>query len=71
MYLDFAHTSHKILLSLIWLFLDVSKSTDRMANCFNPDQTAPIGAVWSGSKLFAQTYLSEYLAEISLTPDLE
>ena len=26
-----------------------------------PDQTAPLGAVWSGSALFAQTYLSENL----------
>ena len=25
------------------------------------DQTAPLGAVWSGSALFAQAYLSENL----------
>ena len=31
----------------------------RIANSVDPDQTAPIGAVWSGSALFAQTYLSE------------
>ena len=27
----------------------------RIANSVDPDQTAPIGAVWSGSALFAQT----------------
>ena len=32
---------------------------DRMANSVDPDQTAPLGAVWSGSALFAQAYLSE------------
>ena len=32
-----------------------------MANSEDPDQTAPLGAVWSGSALFAQTYLSENL----------
>ena len=32
---------------------------DGMANSVDPDQTAPLGAVWSGSALFAQTYLSE------------
>ena len=25
----------------VWLYLDVSKSTDRMANIVDPDQTAP------------------------------
>ena len=28
------------------------------------DQTAPLGAVWSGSALFAQTYLSENLGSL-------
>ena len=32
-----------------------------MAKSEDPDQTAPIGVVWSGSALFAQTYLSENL----------
>ena len=32
-----------------------------MANSVDPDQTAPEGAVWSGSTLFAETYLSQYL----------
>ena len=27
------------------------------ANSVDPDQTAPLGAVWSGSALFAQAYL--------------
>ena len=32
-----------------------------MANSEDPDQTAPQGAVWSGSSLFCQSYLSEFL----------
>ena len=32
---------------------------DGMANSVDPDRTAPLGAVWSGSALFAQVYLSE------------
>ena len=35
------------------------KDVDGMANSVDLDQTAPLGAVWSGSALFAQTYLSE------------
>ena len=34
---------------------------DKMANSVDPDLTAPLGAVWSGSALFAQAYLSENL----------
>ena len=37
---------------------------DGMANSLDPDQTAPLGAVWSGSKLFAQAYLSENLGSL-------
>ena len=46
---------------------------DRMANSVDPDQTAPLGAVWSGSPLgavwsgsalFAQAYLSENLGSL-------
>ena len=33
---------------------------DWMANSVDPDQTAPLGAVWSGSTLFAQAYLSYF-----------
>ena len=32
-----------------------------MANSVDPDQTAPLGAVWSGSALFAYVILSETL----------
>ena len=35
-----------------------------MANSVDPDQTAPLGAVQSGSKLFAQTCLSENLGPL-------
>ena len=37
---------------------------DWMANSVDPDQTAPLGAVWSGSALFAQAYLSENLGSL-------
>ena len=37
---------------------------DGMANIVDPDQTAPLGAVWSGSALFAQAYLSENLGSL-------
>ena len=42
-----------------------------MANSVDPDQTAPLGAVWSGSILFAQTYLSENLGSLSVTEQSE
>ena len=40
-----------------WLYHRVmrSKDADGMANSFEPDQTAPLGAVWTGSTQFAQT----------------
>ena len=47
---------------VFWFSLNVSKSTDRMANSVDPDQTAPLGAVWSGPTLFAQPFLSDCLA---------
>ena len=37
---------------------------DEMANSVDPDQTAPLEAVWSGSSLFAKTYLSENLGSL-------
>ena len=40
------------------------KSADGMANSVDPDQTATLGAVWSGSALFAKTYLSENLGSL-------
>ena len=36
-----------------------SKDANGIANSEDPDQTAPLGAVWSGSALFAKTYPSE------------
>ena len=42
-----------------------------MANSVDPDQTAPRGAVWSGSALFAQAYLSENLGSLRYTCNCE
>ena len=42
---------------------------DGMANSVDPDQTAPLGAVWSGSALFAQAYLSENLGSLRYKPN--
>ena len=49
-----------------WLYCRIMcpKSADQMANSVDPDQTAPLGAVWSGSTLFAQTCLSENLGTL-------
>ena len=41
-----------------------AKDVDRIANSVDPDQTAPLGAVWSRSTLFAQTCLSENLGSL-------
>ena len=50
----------------MWLYHRVMSpnDADRMANSVDPDQTAPLGAVWSGSALFAQAYLSENLGTL-------
>ena len=40
------------------------KDVEELANSVDPDQTAPLGAVWSGSTLFAQTCLSEDLGSL-------
>ena len=40
------------------------KDASRIANSEDPDQTAPLGAVWSGSAVFAQTYLSRMLGSL-------
>ena len=37
-----------------------------IANSVDPDQTAPLGAVWSGSAMFAQTCLSENLGNLRM-----
>ena len=49
-----------------WLYYSVIRPNDAdgMANSVDPDQTAPLGAVWSGSALFAQVYLSENLGSL-------
>ena len=41
-----------------------ANNADGMANSVDPDQTAPLGAVWSGSVLFAQAYLSENIGSL-------
>ena len=41
-----------------------TNDADGMANSVDPDQTAPLGAVWSGSALFAKAYLSENLGSL-------
>ena len=40
------------------------KYAEGIANSVDPDQTAPLGAVWSGSALFAQTCLSENVGKL-------
>ena len=40
---------------------------DKMAKGADPDQTAPLGAVGSGSAQFAETYFSQYLEFLSYT----
>ena len=50
----------------MWLYHRVMSPNDAdgMANSVDPNQTAPLGAVWSGSALFAQAYLSENLGSL-------
>ena len=40
------------------------KDAEGIANSVDPDQTASLGAVWSGFALFAQTWLSENLGTL-------
>ena len=40
------------------------KDAEGKANSVEPDQTAPLGAVWSGSILFAQSYFPENLGSL-------
>ena len=40
------------------------KDAEGIANSVDPDQPAPLGAVWSRSELFAQTCLSENLGTL-------
>ena len=44
----------------------MSPNDDGMANSVDPDQTGPLGAVWSGSALFAKAYLPENLGSLQL-----
>ena len=46
------------------VFCQKKTHANGIANSKDPDQTAPLGAVWSGSALFAQTYLSENLGSL-------
>ena len=58
--------NHSKILTM-WLYHRVMRlnDADGMANSVDPDQTAPpLGAVWSGSALFAQAYLSENLGSL-------
>ena len=50
----------------MWLYYRVMSPNDAegIANSVDPDQIAPLGAVWSGSALFAQAYLSENLGSL-------
>ena len=50
----------------MWVYHRVMSPNDAdgTANSADPDQTAPLGAVWSGSALFAQIYLSENLGSL-------
>ena len=52
----------------MWLYYRVMgpNDADGMANSVDPDQT-PLGAVWSGTALFAQAYLSENLGSLRYT----
>ena len=54
-------SSHRTRLYFFLYQLICLKCTDEIANSVDPDQTAPKGAVWSGSTLFTQASLSEYL----------
>ena len=49
-----------------WLYLIVMRPKDAegIGNSVEPDQAAPLGAVWSGSALFAQAYVSENLGSL-------
>ena len=40
------------------------KDANEKANSEDPDHTAPLGAVGSGSALFAKTYLSKNLGSL-------
>ena len=47
----------------------VKKVVNGIANSGDPDQTSPLGAVWSGSALFAYTYQSEKFGSLKYLAD--
>ena len=54
-------------LGLVWFYywwVMISKDEDRMAHSVDPDETALVGAVWSGFTLLAQTCLSKNLGSL-------
>ena len=57
----------------MWLYHRVMSLNDAegIANSVVPDQTAPLGAVWSGSALFAQAYPSKNLGSLRYLLGLE
>ena len=54
----------KIWTMLLYHIVVSPNDADGMANSVDADQTAPRGAVWSGSALFVQAYLSENLGSL-------
>ena len=46
------------------LMVSCINDANGIANSANPDQTAPLGAVWSGFALFAQSELSKNLGSL-------
>ena len=46
------------------LILFCQNGADGIANSEDPDRTAPLGAVRSGSALFAQTFMSQNLGSL-------
>ena len=46
------------------------KDAEGMANSVDPDQTAPLGAVWSGSSMFSQQFLSQNLTFYGILNEL-
>ena len=57
---------------MFYLGVILSNDANGRANSEDPDQTAPLGAVWSGSALFTKTHLSENFGSVRyiITKDL-
>ena len=56
-----------------WLFLRVKhpKDAEGIANSVDPNQTAPLGAIWSGSALFAQACPSQKIRKITVCLNIQ